>query len=243
MELNIHIFIDAENVPTAKAIEAYELMNKEHNVYRCDVVAKESTLSAAYRKRSSKKFRIQNCDFGKNSADLWLTVCIAKALYEEPHIELFVIFSNDRDFVPIIKFAVEKKKQVLLLVVYSQYRFINDYLTKMKIDRDFLTVGTLDEEPALEVITVNQLPPSLRVYYRKRYKGNTVFAMRGEKFVELPFINGMGLGKFTQLMRYYKIWGKSAKATNRIHELSLSIRDNCVWYQSEDEIMASVDDN
>ena len=64
--------------------------------------------------------------------------------------------------------------------------------------------------------------------------------MRGEKFVELPFIDGMNLGQFTQLMRHYKIWAKTTKATKKINELSLSIKDNCVWYQSEEEIMASI---
>ena len=238
--MNIHIFIDAENVPVTKAIEAYEFMKEEHNVLFCDVVAKESTISPLYIKRRSKTFRIQNCDFGKNSADLWLTVCMARAIYEEPDTELFVIFSNDRDFIPVIKLAVENKRQVLLLVVYSQLKFIDEYLENVKIDRDFVTLSTLDLEPPIEIIKVAQLPKGLKEYYKKRYKGKTIFTMRGEKFVELPFIDGMNLGQFTQLMRHYKIWAKATKATKKINELSLSIKDNCVWYQSEEEIMASI---
>ena len=238
--MNIHVFIDAENVPPAKAIEAYELMKSEHNVYRCDVIAKEGSLSSLYRNRRSKKFRIQNCDYGKNSADLWLTVCIARAIYEEPNVELFAILSNDRDFVPVIKLAVEKKKQVLLLVMPGQYKGIKCILSKVNIDKNYFTLGMLDIEPELEKIKIDNMPKDLKDYYKNNHSGKTIFVKKGEKFLEMPFINGMHMNQFVRLMRYYEIWTKSTKAMTKIPELGLSAKNNRVYYQTEDEMMKDI---
>lgn len=241
--MNIHVFIDAENVPPTPVIEAYDFLKNEHNVYRCDVVGKLVNLPAMYKKRQGKDFHIQNSDFGKNSADLWLTVEIIRAIFEEPQLELLAIFSNDRDFVPVIDFAVEKRKQVLLLVVESQYKAIYNTLRKMHINRNFVTLATLKVEPSFESIKVAELPVGNREYYRKRYQGKTIFAKRGKQFIELPFIDGMRLDQFTHLMRYYGIWNRKKKPHKAVRELSLSLRDDCVWYQSEQEMLQLGDES
>ena len=237
--MDIHIFIDAENVPLAKAIDAYDLMCTEYNVVCCDVIAKEATLSPAYKNRKSETFRIQNCDFGKNSADTWLTVCIARAIFEEPYIDLLVIISSDKDFAPIIHLAVEKKRQILLLVEASQYYVMDEYLNRLDIDRDYCTLGTIEIEASIIKVKTAQLPMALKSYYLKRYRGRSILLQRGEQlFYELPFINGMNLGQFTQLMRHYKIWSKNQKATPKFMDgIGLSIKDNRVWYQTEEELM------
>ena len=236
--MNIHVFIDAENMPPHAAIEAYDFLKSEHNVYRCDVVGKENAISSVYKNRRSKRFCIRNCDFGKNSADLWLTVSIARAIFEEEQLELLAIFSNDRDFAAVIDLAVEKGKQVLLLVLESQYKAINDTLNKMGINRDFVTLGTLKIEPALESIKVTQLPDGAKEYFHKYYKDCTIFAMRGKQFVELPFIDGIHLSQFIHLMRYYKIWPRGQKPSKAVGALGLKIQDNRVWYQTEEEMMS-----
>ena len=224
-------------MPPKPALESYDFLKSEHNVYKCDVVGKLESLAYAYKNRRNNKFFIRNANFGKNSADLWLTVLIARAIFEEPDLELLAIFSNDRDFAPIVSLAVEKKKQVLLLVMESQYKGIEATLSKMKIDRDFFTLGILKEEAKFISIKVNQLSPALRAYYLGRYKDEHIFAKRDDQFIELPFINGMEVSQFTYLMRSCRIWTKSKKATKSVKELGLKINDNRVWYQSEEEIM------
>ncbi len=236
--MNIHIFIDAENMPPEAALDAYDFLNTEHNVYQCDVVGKWDTLPFAYKNRRSKTFKIQNCDYGKNSADLWLTVGIVRAVYEEPELELVAICSNDRDFAAAIALAVDKGKQVLLLVTESQYTGIDDTLTKMRINRDFVTLGLLKETPPPFVsISISKLPSELKTYFSRYYLTKTIFVRRGEQFVELPFVNGMHLNIFVHMMRHYRIWKKSTRAAKAVGEFSLKIKDNRVWYQTEEEML------
>ena len=239
--MNIHIFIDAENMPPRAALEAYDFLKLEHNVYQCDVIGKWNTLPFVYKNRRSKTFKIQNCDFGKNSADLWLTVSIAKAIYEEPDLELIAICSNDRDFAAVISLAVEKGKQVLLLVMESQYIGIDDTLTKMKINRDFVTLGLLkDELPPFVSISINQLPDSIRSFFSKHYMINAIFVKRGEQFVELPFVDGMSWNTFVYMMRHCSIWNKKQKSSvmaKELRDLGLKLINNKVWYQSEEEML------
>ena len=239
--MNIHVFIDAENMPPAPVLEVYDLLTEEHNVYCCDVVSKLYTLPYVYRSRRSSYFHLRNSDFGKNSADLWLTVYIAKAIFEEPYLDLIAIFSSDRDFAAVVNLAVEKKKQVLLMVMEQSVEAINKTLSMMKINRDFVTVGAIrnqKEEPAFIKITVEQFPKAEKDYFKYRYTNETIFVKRGEEqILELPFINGIHLNQFIHIMRYYKVWNKSKKLEKAIKELSLKIKDNRVWYQDEDEIM------
>lgn len=239
--MNIHVFIDAENMPPKVALEAYDFLKSEHNVYQCDVIGKWNTLPLMYKNRRSKTFKIQNCDFGKNSADLWLTVGIARAIYEEPYLELIAICSNDRDFAPVISLAVENGKQVLLLVMESQYTGIDDTLTKMKINRDFVTLGLLkDEVPPFVRININQLPYRLRSFFYDNYMINAIFVKRGDQFVELPFVDGMRWNIFVHMMRHCSIWNKKVKTTVMLKELNnlgLKLIDNKVWYQTEEEML------
>lgn len=234
--MNIHVFIDAENMPPNPVLESYDFLKLDHNVYSCDVVGKWGSL-LIYNDRKESGLHLQNSDYGKNSADLWITVLIAKAIYEEPELELVAIFSNDRDFAPIINLAVEKGKQVLLLVMESQYTGINNTLTRMKINRDFVTLGVLKDEHKLTKVKVSQLPVGLRSYYLGRYTDKNIFVKHGDQYIELPFINGMDLGQFTYLMRHYKIWTKNQRASDNIKELCLKIWNNRVWYQSEAEML------
>ena len=238
--MNIHVFIDAENMPPTPALATYDLLTTEHNVYCCDVVGKLNTLSTMYKSRQSRYFHLRNSDFGKNSADLWMTVYIARAIFEEPYLDLIAIFSNDRDFAAVVDLAVEKKKQVLIMVMESQVEAISKTLAMMKINRDFVTVGSISDikpEPEFISIKVHQLPKGEREYFKGRYKNKTIFVKRGEQFLELPFIDGMHLNQFVHIMRHYKIWNKSQKLDKGVKNLSLKIANNRVWYQSEEEML------
>ena len=227
--MKIHIFIDAENIPANNALETYDVL-RESGTCQCDVVGKKDILPQSYLKRQGKTFRIHNCDYGKNSADMYLTVCIAKAIYEEDDTDIYAIISNDRDFAPIIQLAVEKKKQVLLLGLEAQSKGLAHSLEQMNVDMEFLTLGTIDSDPPNELIKVEDLPSGLFEYYRKNYKGSTIFVKRGGKLVELPFIEGMHANQFIDLMRRFGIWTKSQKLEDEIESLYLKIVNNRVHF-------------
>ena len=233
--MKIHIFIDAENIPATNALETYDIL-RESGACQCDVVGKEDTLPPAYIKRRSKKFRIHNCDYGKNSADMYLTVIVAKAIYEKTDTDILAIISNDRDFAPIIQLAVEKQKQVLLLGLEAQAQGLANSLERMNIDEDFLTLGTIDSAPPSDSVKVEDLPSGLFEYYRKHYKGATIFVKRGDKLVELPFIDGMHANQFIDLMRRFGVWSKAQKIEDEIGSLFMKIVNNRVRFLEAEEL-------
>ena len=233
--MNIHIFIDAENVPMANAITTCNVLAEGNDVTRCDVVGKEDTLSPAYLKRRSKTFRIHNCNYGKNSADMYLTVLIAKAIYEERETDIFAIISNDRDFAPVIQLAVEKRKQVLLLGLAAQAKALEQSLKLMNIDMEFVTLGVIDGETLSESITVEDLPNGLREYFKKHHKGSTIFVKRGDKLIELPFVDGMDKNMFLDLMRRCHIWTRAQKIEDEIGALYLKVVNGKVHFMDSDD--------
>lgn len=236
MTMKIHIFIDAENVPIANALTTCNVLAEGNEIVRCDVVGKEDTLSPAYIKRRSKTFRTHNCNYGKNSADMSLTVLIAKAIYEERDTDILAIVSNDRDFAPVIQLAVEKRKQVLLLGMAAQSKALEQSLKMMNIDMNYVTLGVIDGEMLSESIAVEDLPNGLREFFKKNHKGSTIFAKRGDKLIELPFIDGMDKNIFLDLMRRCHIWTRAQKIEEEIGSLYLRLVKNKVRFMdSSDE--------
>lgn len=234
--MKIHIFIDAENVPIANALTTCNVLAEGNEIVRCDVVGKEDTLSPAYIKRRSKTFRTHNCNYGKNSADMSLTVLIAKAIYEERDTDILAIVSNDRDFAPVIQLAVEKRKQVLLLGMAAQSKALEQSLKMMNIDMNYVTLGVIDGEMLSESIAVEDLPNGLREFFKKNHKGSTIFAKRGDKLIELPFIDGMDKNIFLDLMRRCHIWTRAQKIEEEIGSLYLRLVKNKVRFMdSSDE--------
>ncbi len=234
--MKIHIFIDAENVPIANALMTCNVLADGNEVVRCDVVGKEDTLSPAYIKRRSKTFRTHNCNYGKNSADMSLTVLIAKAIYEERDTDILAIVSNDRDFAPVIQLAVEKRKQVLLLGTAAQSNAMEQSLKLMNIDMNYVTLGVIDGEMLSESIAVEDLPNGLREFFKKNHKGATIFVKRGDKLIELPFIDGMDKNIFLDLMRRCHIWTRAQRIEDEIGALYLKIVNNKVRFtDSTDE--------
>lgn len=225
--MKIHVFIDSENVPVTNALESYDVL-RENGSCVCDVVGKEETLPQTYLKRRSKKFRIQNCNYGKNSADMYLTVLIARAIYEERDTDILAIISNDRDFAPIIQLAVEKKKQVLLLGLEVQSKGLAEALERMKVDTDFVTLGLIDSELPSESVKIEDLPSGLFEYYRKHYKNEILSVKRGEKQIELPFIEGMHANQFLDLLRRFGILTRNQKLDDAIAALPIKVVNNRV---------------
>jgi mannitol/fructose-specific phosphotransferase system IIA component (Ntr-type)/uncharacterized LabA/DUF88 family protein len=77
-------------------------------------------------------------NYGKNSADLELTVDAMKTLYTDDNIEVFVLISCDRDLIPLIK-AIKSKNKIAFVIsaekgthsivkTYSDYYILIDDL-------------------------------------------------------------------------------------------------------------------
>ncbi|MBN1410534.1 MAG: PTS sugar transporter subunit IIA [Spirochaetales bacterium] len=54
-------------------------------------------------------------NYGKNSADLELTVDVLNTLHHDPHTEVFVLISCDRDLIPLVK-ALKAKNKVVFII-------------------------------------------------------------------------------------------------------------------------------
>ena len=275
--MKTHVFIDAENIPWQQAMMFYEKVCEQYDVNFCDVIGKLEILAMHYFKFKSDAFRLCPCNIGKNSADTWLTVYMAKAIYEEDETGQIVILSSDRDFVPIIKLALERQKFVLWGIHPAQMNGIENTIGTAAMNTEFLDVKPLSDEkksapkppptkkteipkeikppkpqakPAqkkksdggLRNVTISQLPKALREYYRTRYIGSSIMAMKDDVFYKLPFINGMDINMFTHLMRSTMIYSKSAKVDRMLRELGLKKIGSSIWYMSEQELAATIDD-
>jgi uncharacterized LabA/DUF88 family protein len=72
---------------------------------------------------------------GKNSGDLELTVDALKDLYKNPNNDIFVIVSNDRDFIPLLKAIKYENK---FSFVYSTKNGFNQIVAKYADFHEFI---------------------------------------------------------------------------------------------------------
>gem|GEM_PF-1915775 len=146
--MNAHVFIDAENIPPEIGFRTVARFRRDYTICRADIIGKRDTLSAKYLSAGTP-YHFQNCYYGKNSADTWLCVEIAKTIFQEPDIEAIIIVSSDRDFLPAIKLAVEKKKIIILVSNGEGHQNFRRLLRELKINVD--DVQLVDYRDGLEL--------------------------------------------------------------------------------------------
>lgn len=266
--MKAHIFIDAENVRPEIGIRAVKKFCRDYSVDCVDVVGKEDTISSVY-KTAGSIFRIQNCYYGKNIADTWLCVEIAKTIYENPENEVIIIISNDKDFLPSVKLAVEKKKTVLFVSNGAGHKNLTRLLKFMKVDLTFvqlidyhldLTIpideGEVKKKRSLselmknvEPAVVNPKISKLESFYMRlsddaaKFLKNReeqirfIFIKRGNNFREVPFITGMSVFRFTAILRELKVIGKKVSGVQAANENFLKIVDDRVCFYREEELV------
>ena len=135
--MEAHIFIDAENIRPEIGFRAVEKYKRDYEIKRVDIVGKLETISARY-KNAGEPYRVQNCFYGKNSADTWLCVEIAKTIFEEPETETVIIISNDKDFLPAVKLAVDKKRYVIFVSNGTGHKNLRRFFQAIKINLDYV---------------------------------------------------------------------------------------------------------
>jgi len=68
-------------------------------------------------------FEGEEPDERKNPTDLHIAVDIMEDIYQNEHIDTFVIVTADKDFIPIVKKLIEKGKKVVVILPQNSGKF------------------------------------------------------------------------------------------------------------------------
>ena len=136
--LNAALYVDYENI--FQLMKRYGVNPLEINFFPVilDKLKKEYDLALvecnAYGNFGRKSFEkhqnilhnlgLQTCHTasqGKNCSDLMLTVDSLSTLYKNPHIEVFIIISSDRDMIPLLK-AIKRENKITFMLT-TKYGF------------------------------------------------------------------------------------------------------------------------
>jgi len=265
--LSARVFIDAENVKPEVGFMTVEKFRREHTIDRVEIIGKADTISQKY-KAAGEPYHIQNCYFGKNSADTWLCVEIAKAVFEES-VETIIIVSSDRDFLPAIKLAVEKKKNVVVISNGFGHKNLKRLLRELKINldsvqlvdyRDGLTITDTAPKKKKSLSALmqgatptfidshsqklnkfyNRLTTDNENFFRKREdKVKFIFVKCGESLSEVPFVEGMKFVFFANVLRDLKIIGKKTDVNKIIDDSLLKVEHNKVFMLGVEEMVGN----
>ena len=210
--LRAHVFVDCENIDTKVFKEAFLKLNAKYQIIKCDFYGKEEAMPKFYKSYMGKVFERHNCFFGKNSADTFMCIDMAKACYEEPLTDCYIIFSQDRDFSIAIKLLVDNNKKV---IVVTKLNGLMSNLESIGVD---LT--------KIENIQINT-------------KVNcTCFFKFGNAIKEVPFKNGIALQDFGTILAEHKIreyYGKNKRLYKICEENLLKVVGYRVYFKGEEE--------
>ena len=268
--MNAHVFIDAENIPPEIGFRTVAKFRRDYTICRADIIGKRDTLSAKYLSAGTP-YHFQNCYYGKNCADTWLCVEIAKTIFQEPDIEAIIIVSSDRDFLPAIKLAVEKKKIIILVSNGEGHKNFQRLLRELKINLD--DVQLVDYRDGLELTETStkkkkrsladlmkdatptfidaqesklkkfyqRMLPATESFFRKREdQVKFVFIKYANQNVEIPFIDGMNLATFTNILRELRITNKKTNIDSLLARNLLYVKGRKVYQSQLDEKIAEV---
>ena len=237
-----HVFVDAENIPPSVTFNVVEYFGREYTITRVDIVAKEDTLPSQYRNLNKKLYRVQNCFYGKNSADTWLCMEIVRAIIDEPALELVIIVSSDKDFLPAIKFAVDFGKKVLVIsngdghrILFAQLQILGVNPADVELKDYRLKFGAPGK---LEKFLTMMKFEMKRFFLERERQVKYILLKRGEFFFEAPFVNGMSFSTFTRMVHDLSILPHTGDVREFIAENFLKATRNRVYFQTESEISA-----
>ena len=235
-----HVFVDAENIPPSVTFKVVEHFGQEHTITRVDIVAKKDTMPYKYRGLDKNIYRVQNCFYGKNSADTWLCMEMVRAIIDEPDLELIIIVSSDKDFLPAIKFAVDFEKKVLIVSNGNGHRILSAQLKILGVDPaavelkdyrlNFSAPAKLEKFLPLMSFTTKKF------FFEREEKIKFILLKRNGILSEAPFVNGMGLSTFGRAMRELNILYHGDSIRDFIAENFLKATRDKVYFQSETEI-------
>lgn len=235
-----HVFVDAENIPPSVTFKVVEHFGKEHTITRVDIIAKEDTLPYKYRNLDEKIYRVQNCFYGKNSADTWLCFEMVRAIIDEPYLELIIIVSSDKDFLPAVKFAADFEKKIFIVSNGVGHKTFTEQLKILGVSPDSVELKDFRLQFGLPEKLEKILPKldfrSKKFLFDREKQIKFILLKKNEKFFELPFVPGMRVEIFARILRELKILKKADSVRDFIAENFLKVAREKVYFQSEAEI-------
>ena len=244
--MNAHVFVDAENVPPDVTFRVVEYFGREHTITRVDIVAKEETLAHKYRNLDPNFFRVQNCYYGKNSADTWICIEIVRAIIDEPDLELVIILSSDRDFLPVIKFAADFEKKILIVSNGEGHKSLTAHMKTLGMDLNLVELkdfrcGFDNASQRLSKFLPLLYCESQRFFFKHSDELKFIWVRRDNgRITEIPFVNGMSVDTFRRVVRELKILGIKRNVYNFCANNFLKVENERVRFMTEDEIASHV---
>lgn len=236
-----HVFVDAENIPPSVTFKVVEHFGREHTITRVDIIAKEDTLPARYRGLDEKIYRVQNCFYGKNSADTWLCIEMVRAIIDEPELELIIIISSDKDFLPAIKFAVDFEKKILIVSNGASHRTLIEQLKILHVEPSMVELIDFRLKFGDRYQKLGKFLPRLSFYTKKYFldreeRVKFILVKSGEKISEVPIVEGMGLATFGRLLRELGIISYKTPLKDFIADNFLKLWRDRIYLCNENEI-------
>ena len=236
-----HVFVDAENISPAVTFKVVEYFGREHTITKVDIIAKEDTLPYKYRALDENLYRVQNCFYGKNSADTWLCIEIVRAIIDEPELELIIIVSSDKDFLPAIKFAVDFEKKVFVVSNGAGHRVLAEQLRSLQVDSDSVELKDFrlkfgDAPAKLEKFLPLMSFYTKRFFFDREERIKFILVRQGSQLLEIPFVAGMNIYTFGRVLRELNILTGNDSVRNFAAKNFLKIFRNKVYFRTEEEI-------
>ena len=236
-----HVFVDAENISPAVTFKVVEYFGREHTITKVDIIAKEDTLPYRYRALDEKLYHVQNCFYGKNSADTWLCIEIVRAIIDEPDLELIIIVSSDKDFLPAIKFAVDFEKKVFVVSNGAGHRALAEQLRSLQVDSDSVELKDFRLKFGDVPTKLEKFLPRLTFYTKKFFfdreeRIKFILVKQGSQLLEVPFVAGMNIYTFGRVLHELNILTGNDSVRNFVAQNFLKIFRNKVYFRTEAEI-------
>ena len=236
-----HVFVDAENISPAVTFKVVEYFGREHTITKVDIIAKEDTLPYKYRALDENLYRVQNCFYGKNSADTWLCIEMVRAIIDEPDLELIIIVSSDKDFLPAIKFAVDFEKKIFIVSNGAGHKTLAEQLKLLQVEPDAVELKDSRFDFGEIPNKLEKFLPQLSFYTKKYFfdredKINLILVRKGAQLFEVPFVKGMSVATFRQLLIELNILTKREPVKNFVEQNFLKIARDKIFFRSEAEL-------
>ena len=224
--MRLHAFIDGENVSVRTVRNGIKQLRLLNHIAKIDVFAKFKPTYA-----DNYNMNFVQCFYGKNSADTFMTAAIVKAVYEEPLMDGFAIFTSDSDFSPAIKVVTEAKKPAILV---SEQGDLESHLKDVGVDLDYLTQFKFAKGRVISIHN-NYLKceiPEREHNFAALHDGSSVYIVTKDRTYEVPFMNGMDIDTFSRIvpLKAIKKSFPKSKKLNEILELNYIKMDNKKLY-------------
>lgn len=239
-----HVFVDAENISPAVTFKVVEYFGREHTITKVDIIAKEDTLPYKYRVLDGNLYRVQNCFYGKNSADTWLCIEMVRAIIDEPDLELIIIVSSDKDFLPAIKFAADFEKKILIVSNGAGHKTLAEQLEKLQVDKTAFELKDFRVDFGEVPTKIEKFLPQLSFYMKKYFfdreeRIKLILVKQGAQLFEVPFVAGMNTSTFRQLLLELGILSKREPIKDFVTQNFLKLFRNKIYFRTEAEISVS----